>query len=41
MYIKEGPSNDRPDKFELPFEGQLSADNRWIVMADAIPRFLI
>ena len=37
MYRKEGPSNDGPEKFELPFEGQLSAENRWIVMADLIP----
>ena len=27
---------DGPEKFELPFEGQLSPENRWIVMANEI-----
>ena len=36
MYRKESPSVDGPEKFELPFEGQLSPENRWIVMANEI-----
>ena len=26
-----------PENFELPFNGQLSPDNRWVVMASLIP----
>ena len=37
MYRKENPSTDGPEKFELPFEGQLSPENRWIAMANEIP----
>jgi hypothetical protein len=25
------------EKFELPFEGKLSQDNRWVIMANLIP----
>jgi hypothetical protein len=25
------------EKFELPFEGQLAEDNRWVIMANLIP----
>ena len=37
MYRKENPSTDGPEKFQLPFNGQLSPQNRWIVMANEIP----
>lgn len=37
MYRKEEPSLEGPEKFELPFEGQLSPENRWIAMANKIP----
>jgi hypothetical protein len=26
-----------PENFELPFEGKLSQDNRWVIMANLIP----
>jgi hypothetical protein len=26
-----------PESLELPFEGKLSADNRWVIMANLIP----
>ena len=26
-----------PENFALPFEGKLSQDNRWIIMANLIP----
>jgi hypothetical protein len=26
-----------PEKFELPFEGKLDAQNRWVIMAELIP----
>merc|ERR1712054_392169 len=26
-----------PEKFELPFEGKLSPNNRWVIMAELIP----
>ena len=37
MYKKLGPSTARPENFELPFNGQLSPDNRWVIMASLIP----
>ena len=37
MYGKSNQSDLTPEKFELPFEGKLSSDNRWVIMADLIP----
>ncbi len=37
MYRKVGLSPTPPSKFELPFEGKLSQDNRWVIMANLIP----
>lgn len=37
MYRKTNESSIAPENFELPFEGKLSADNRWIIMAELIP----
>ncbi len=37
MYRRtEVPPND-PKTYELPFEGKLSAENRWVIMANLIP----
>ena len=37
MYRKVGLPPTPPEKFELPFEGKLSQDNRWVIMANLIP----
>ena len=37
MYRKVGLSDTTPENFQLPFNGQLSPDNRWVVMASLIP----
>jgi hypothetical protein len=37
MYRKQGQNPISPENFELPFEGKLSEDNRWVIMADFIP----
>ncbi len=37
MYRQVKPSPISPEKFELPFEGKLSEDNRWVMMAKLIP----
>jgi transposase, IS5 family len=37
MYRKIQESSIAPENFELPFEGKLSADNRWVIMANLIP----
>jgi hypothetical protein len=37
MYRKASSSPTPPDSFELPFEGKLSQDNRWVIMAKLIP----
>ena len=37
MYRKVTPTTKEPSNFELPFEGQLSEDNRWVIMAKLIP----
>ena len=37
MYRKEESTPILPESFELPFEGKLSSDNRWVIMADLIP----
>jgi len=37
MYRKASSSPTPPDSFELPFEGKLSQDNRWVIMANLIP----
>lgn len=37
MYRKEESTPIPPSKFDLPFEGKLSSDNRWVIMADLIP----
>lgn len=37
MYRKEEQAQVSSEKFELPFEGKLSKDNRWVIMASLIP----
>ncbi|MEH2304441.1 IS5 family transposase [Nostoc sp.] len=37
MYRKEEQTQTPASNFELPFEGKLSEDNRWVIMADLIP----
>lgn len=37
MYRKVDPSPNPPSNFDLPFEGKLSEDNRWVIMAKIIP----
>jgi transposase, IS5 family len=37
MYRKVDSTPTSPEKFELPFEGKLSQDNRWVIMANLIP----
>lgn len=37
MYRKQGLSPISAEKFELPFSGKLSEDNRWVVLANLIP----
>ncbi len=37
MYRKSNQSDLSPEKFELPWEGKLSPDNRWVIMAELIP----
>jgi hypothetical protein len=37
MYRKSKLPSTPPENFELPFEGKLSQDNRWVIMANLIP----
>jgi transposase, IS5 family len=37
MYRKQEQTTIPPENFELPFEGKLSEDNRWVIMASLIP----
>ncbi|KYC34685.1 transposase [Scytonema hofmannii PCC 7110] len=37
MYRKQGQTSIPTENFELPFEGKLSEDNRWVMMAAFIP----
>ena len=37
MYRKAELAPSPPSDFELPFEGMLSADNRWVKMVELIP----
>lgn len=37
MYQKTELPSTPPEKFALPFEGKLSADNRWVRMSNLIP----
>ncbi|MGD1875481.1 MAG: IS5 family transposase [Mastigocoleus sp.] len=37
MYRKEEQPQITAEKFELPFQGKLSKDNRWVIMSDLIP----
>lgn len=37
MYRKEKQPSINAEKFELPFEGKLSENNRWVIMAKLIP----
>ncbi len=37
MYRKEESTPIPAESFALPFEGKLSSDNRWVMMADLIP----
>jgi hypothetical protein len=38
MYKKAQLAPSPPSEFELPFGGRLSTDNRWVKMAQIIPR---
>jgi hypothetical protein len=33
MYRKVSSPATEPEEFELPFQGELAADNRWVIMA--------
>ena len=37
MYSKSEQTQISASKFLLPFEGKLSCENRWVMMADLIP----
>lgn len=37
MYRKQEQSPKTTENFELPFEGQLSENNRWVIMSQLIP----
>ncbi|MBE9041698.1 IS5 family transposase [Oscillatoriales cyanobacterium LEGE 11467] len=37
MYRKESAAPTEPEKFELPFGGNLAAENRWVMMATLVP----
>jgi hypothetical protein len=37
VYRKQEPSPNTPENYELPFEGKLSENNRWVMMAKLIP----
>ena len=37
MYRKVDSPPTPPSQFELPFEGKLSQDNRWVIMSNLIP----
>ena len=37
MYRKIELPSTPPENFELPFEGKLSQENRWVIMANLIP----
>ncbi len=37
MYSQSEPPSTPPENFEFPFEGKLSPDNRWVIMAELIP----
>jgi hypothetical protein len=37
MYRQSEHFSTPPENFEWPFEGKLSADNRWVIMASLIP----
>ena len=37
MYRKQEQTTIPPENFKLPFEGKLSEDNRWVIMASLIP----
>lgn len=37
MYRPAEPPNAPPEEFKLPWEGKLSSDNRWVIMAKLIP----
>ena len=37
MYRRTESSGTSPETFELPFQGKLSPENRWVIMAQLIP----
>lgn len=37
MYRPSEATPSEPESFELPFGGKLSAENRWVIMANLIP----
>jgi hypothetical protein len=37
MYRTKEATPSEPKTFELPFDGKLSDENRWVIMANLIP----
>ena len=37
MYRRQEQPINSPENFELPFEGKLSENNRWVIMSQLIP----
>jgi transposase, IS5 family len=37
VYRQQEPTQKTPEKFDLPFEGKLSSNNRWVIMSKLIP----
>ena len=37
MYRKVDSPSTQPEDFELPFNGKLCEENRWVILADLIP----
>ena len=37
MYRQSKSEKIKAENFVLPFEGKLSEDNRWVIMAELIP----
>jgi transposase, IS5 family len=37
VYRQQELTQTTPEKFELPFEGKLSSNNRWVIMSKLIP----
>ncbi|CUR33284.1 hypothetical protein PL9214500531 [Planktothrix tepida PCC 9214] len=39
MYRKDEQPKTPAEEFKLPFEGKLSEENRWVIMAQWIPMY--